>query len=110
MDIFFLFAMIPLPTIHTHYSLMWGTASPQRLCAAARRLGYKRLALTDTDNLYGLWPFLDACQREGIEPRHRSGDHRSGHGGNGRFVWWENAAGYANLCRLITRRHGGGFL
>ena len=27
-----------------------------------------RLALTDTDNLYGLWPFLAACRREGLTP------------------------------------------
>ena len=47
---------------------MWGTASLGKLCRTARQLGYDRLALTDTDNLYGLWPFLEACRREGITP------------------------------------------
>ena len=67
-------------------------------------MGYDRLALTDTDNLYGLWPFLTACKREGItpivgaeltDPRHT---HRA-------VCLVENDAGYRNLCRLITRRH-----
>jgi error-prone DNA polymerase len=59
--------MIPL-TLRSHYSLLWGTASVRQLCRAARRLGYDRLALTDTDNLYGLWPFLEACRQEGLTP------------------------------------------
>ena len=59
--------MIPL-TVRSHYSLMWGTSSIQDICRTARRLGYTRLALTDTDNLYGLWPFLNACRQEGLVP------------------------------------------
>ncbi len=95
--------MIPLIT-RSHYSLMWGTASVKRLCRHAAALGYDRLALTDTDNLYGLWPFLEACRQEGIrpivgaevtDPNHR---HRA-------VCLVENDAGYANLCRLLTRRH-----
>ncbi len=58
--------MIPL-VVRSHYSLMWGTADCGG-CAAGQTLGYHRLALTDTDNLYGLWPFLAACRREGITP------------------------------------------
>ena len=59
--------MVPL-TVRSHYSLMWGTADIKTLCKTAKRLGYRRLALTDTDNLYGLWSFLAACRREGITP------------------------------------------
>ena len=96
--------MIPL-TVRSHYSLMWGTTSPADLCAAARRLGYTRLALTDTDNLYGLWPFLAACRREGITPI--VGAEITDPGSGCRAVCLvENDTGYANLCRLITRRHG----
>lgn len=83
---------------------MWGTASPRQVCRAARRMGYDRLALTDTDNLYGLWPFLAACRHEGITPivgaevtdpvrRRRAA------------CLVESEAGYRNLCRLLTRRH-----
>jgi DNA polymerase-3 subunit alpha/error-prone DNA polymerase len=95
--------MIPL-TVRSSYSLMWGTAYVKQVCRAAKRRGYTRLALTDTDNLYGLWPFITACRREGLspivgaevtDPRHRQ-----------RAVCLvENDAGYRNLCRLLTRRH-----
>ena len=59
--------MIPL-TVRSGYSLMWGTTHIKKLCRHARELGYRRLALTDTDNLYGLWPFLTACKPEGSPP------------------------------------------
>jgi DNA polymerase-3 subunit alpha/error-prone DNA polymerase len=70
----------------------------------ARRLGYNRLALTDTDNLYGLWPFLKSCEYEGITPI--VGAELTDPASKGRAVCLvENDAGYRNLCRLITRRH-----
>jgi DNA polymerase-3 subunit alpha/error-prone DNA polymerase len=95
--------MTPL-IVHSHYSLMWGTASPRQLCRAARQLGYDRLALTDTDNLYGLWPFLAACRREGITPI--VGAEVTEFGGGRRAVCLvENEEGYRNLCRLLTQRH-----
>jgi DNA polymerase-3 subunit alpha/error-prone DNA polymerase len=83
---------------------MWGTASPRQLCRAARQLGYDRLALTDTDNLYGLWPFLTACRREGITPI--VGAEVTEPGRDRRAVCLvENEEGYRNLCRLLTHRH-----
>ncbi|MBW2131133.1 MAG: DNA polymerase III subunit alpha [Deltaproteobacteria bacterium] len=93
-----------LLSVHSHFSLMAGTASPNRLCRKAKRLGYRRLALTDTDNLYGLWPFLEACREEGITPIIGAAvtDPQSK---NRAVCLVENATGYRNLCRLITRRH-----
>jgi len=83
---------------------MWGTANPARLCRHARRLGYTRLALTDTDNLCGLWPFLTACRREGLVPivgAEVTDPHQ-----NWRAVCLvETETGYRNLCRLLTARH-----
>ena len=95
--------MIPL-TVRSYYSLMWGTASPARICTAARKLGYTRLALTDTDNLYGLWPFVTACRRAGITPI--IGAEITAPDTGARVVCLvENETGYRHLCRLITRRH-----
>ena len=95
--------MTPL-VVHSHYSLMWGTASPRQVCRAVRQLGYDRLALTDTDNLYGLWPFLAACRREGITPS--VGAEITEPGSNRRAVCLvETDKGYRNLCCLLTRRH-----
>ena len=95
--------MVPL-TVRSYYSLMWGTCSPAGICAVAKQRGYDRIALTDTDNLYGLWPFLKACEHEKITPIVGSEltDPATGH----RAVCLvENNQGYRNLCRLITRRH-----
>jgi len=85
---------------------MWGTRSPERICRAAKEMGYDRLALTDTDNLYGLWRFLQACEREGITPI--VGSELTDPSTQDRAVCLvENDAGYRNLCRLITQRHSG---
>jgi len=95
--------MIPL-TVRSNYSLMWGTASIKALCRHARRLGYERLALTDTDNLHGLWPFLTACRREGLTPivgAEITDPHRPGRA----VCLVKNETGYRRLCQLLTRRH-----
>jgi error-prone DNA polymerase len=95
--------MVPL-TVRSSYSLMWGTAYVRQVCLAAKRLGYDRLALTDTDNLYGLWPFLRTCRQEGLTPI--VGAEVTDPRCRQRAVCLvEDEAGYRNLCRLLTRRH-----
>jgi error-prone DNA polymerase len=95
--------MIPL-VVRSHASLGWGTSPPERLPVVARQHGYRRIALTDTDNLYGLWPFLEACREEDITPI--VGAELSLPDSHHRVVCLvENDEGYRNLCRLITRRH-----
>jgi DNA polymerase-3 subunit alpha/error-prone DNA polymerase len=95
--------MIPLLT-RSYYSLMWGTASPEQLCAAARQHGLAKLALTDTDNLYGLWEFLRACRRQEISPI--VGAEITEPHGDGRLACLvKDAQGFRNLCRLLTLRH-----
>ncbi len=91
-------------TVRSHYSLMWGTAPVEALCRAARRLGYRRLALTDTDNLYGLWDFLAACRREGLTPL-VGAEITDPHGPQRAVCLVKDLRGWRNLCRLITRRH-----
>jgi len=95
--------MIPL-TVRSNYSFMWGTAPVKKICRAARHLGYTRLALTDTDNLCGLWPFLTACQHEGLTPI--VGAEVTDLQRKQRAVCLvANDSGYRSLCRLLTRRH-----
>lgn len=95
--------MIPL-TLRSHYSLMWGTAAVEQICRRARRLGYRCLALTDTDNLYGLWAFLAACRKENLRPI--VGAEVTDARRSARAVCLvENDAGYRNLCRLLSRHH-----
>jgi len=89
--------------VRSHYSLMQGTAPVKELVKYAARLGYERVALTDRDNLYGLWPFLKACKEEGI--RAIVGAEITDISSNASaFMFVKNAEGYSNLCRLITSR------
>ena len=95
--------MLPL-VARSHGSLMWGTSAPEDLAIVARQHGYRRVALTDTDNLYGLWPFLQACREQDVTPI--VGAEITEPGSQRRVVCLvENDEGYRNLCRLITRRH-----
>ncbi len=95
--------MVPL-TVRSHYSLMWGTDSPAAICRSARRMGYDRLALTDTDTLCGLWKFVNACHEEGLTPI-VGAEITDPHQKHRVVCLVKDRAGYANLCRLITRRH-----
>ena len=97
--------MVPL-SVRSHFSLMWGTASAKELCRAARQMGYARLALTDTDNLYGLLPFLAACEREGLAPVVGAEITEAQTGGRA-VCLVEDREGYRNLCEVISRRHLG---
>jgi DNA polymerase III alpha subunit len=90
--------------LHTHssYSPMWGVPTLEALCQAARAQGHDRLALTDTNGLYGAIRFLDVAKHAGLKPilgaellqnRHRA------------VLLAKNPDGYANLCRLLSARH-----
>lgn len=95
--------MFPL-RIRSYYSLLQGTASPAALCRRAKELGYRGLAMTDRDNLYGLWDFLRACRREGLRPL--VGAEISEPGSEKVITCLvRNGEGYSNLCTLLTKRH-----
>jgi DNA-directed DNA polymerase III PolC len=83
---------------------MWGVDGVKTICRAAARMGYDRLALTDTDNLYGLWTFLSACRQEGLQPI-VGAELTDPHSKRRVICLVENDIGYGNLCRILTRRH-----
>jgi len=95
--------MFPL-RVRSYFTLQQGTASPAAICRRVRELGYPGLAMTDRDNLYGLWEFLRACRAEGLKPV--VGAELS-EPGSGRVVTFlvKNQTGYSNLCTLLSRRH-----
>ncbi|RLC14489.1 MAG: DNA polymerase III subunit alpha, partial [Deltaproteobacteria bacterium] len=95
--------MVPL-CVRSNYSLMWGVDGVKAICRAAARMGYERLALTDIDNLYGLWTFLSACRHEGLQPI-VGAELTDPHSERRVVCLVENAAGYGNLCRILTQRH-----
>jgi error-prone DNA polymerase len=77
-------------------------ATIEDLCRCAKEQGMDRLALTDTNGLYGLIYFIEAAKETGIQPIVGSeivtGKHRA-------VLLVRTPAGYANLCRIISARH-----
>lgn len=88
---------------HSSYSLREGASSPRELIEQARALGYKTLALTDHDGLYGAMEFAKLAEGNGIQPI--TGAEITITGGYHLTLLAETAAGYANLCRIITHAY-----
>ncbi len=87
---------------HSHYSKGWGVGTIEELCRAAGELGMKRLALTDTNGLYGLVFFVQTAREMGIEPI--VGSELLSNGRRA-VLLVKNPHGYANLSRLISDCH-----
>jgi error-prone DNA polymerase len=88
--------------VHSHYSKGWGVGTTEELCQAAREGGMDRLALTDTNSLYGLVFFVQAAKEVGIKPIVGSElvtDKRRA------LLLVKNPLGYANLSRMISHCH-----
>ncbi|MCD4717744.1 MAG: PHP domain-containing protein, partial [Desulfobacterales bacterium] len=88
--------------VHSHYSKGWGTGTIQQLCLAARALGMKKLALTDTNGLYGMVFFVETAKEMGIEPIIGSEIISNGQRA---VLLVKNRRGYANISQIISARH-----
>ena len=97
--------------VHSHYSLLGGTASIDTLIARATGDGLSHLALTDTHALYGAVAFSRAGQAAGIQPIIGMSvdvvappdDVAPGDSAPGRLVLLATGpAGYRSLCRLSS--------
>ena len=103
--------------VRSFFSLKEGAFSPEALARRAAELQMPAVALADRDGLYGTARFVDACEREGVRPilgasltvrepgtlpLPRSG-RRSADASV--VLLARDAAGYANLCRLVTDAH-----
>jgi len=86
---------------HSHYSLLDGASSPKALVARAAELDMPALALTDHDAVYGVIPFVRAAEAAGVHPV--MGAEVTLTDGSHLTLLVENAAGWSNLYRLITR-------
>ena len=115
---------------HSAFSFLDGASSPDELALRAAELGYREMALTDHDGLWGSMEFAQACRAQGVRPitgteltvltgTPAEGDPVGrpsplpGFRGNcppGAFhltLLVEDATGYRNLCRLLTLAHEG---
>jgi error-prone DNA polymerase len=103
----------PYIELHAHsaFSFLDGASTPTELAGAAAAHGYPAFALTDHDGLWGSMEFAEACVGLGV--RSITGAELTvrveGPAPEGRLahitLLVENAAGYRNLCRLLTLAH-----
>jgi error-prone DNA polymerase len=103
--------------VRSFFSLKEGAFSPEALARRAAELQMPAVALADRDGLYGTARFVDACEREGVRPILGASLTVREPGtlplpGSGRrsadasvVLLARDAAGYANLCRLVTDAH-----
>lgn len=86
---------------HSHFSLGWGTLSPEELVKLAADHGARWMALTDINNTSAWLPFHQAARAAGLHPI--SGiDFRQGY----RLLYIglaRNNTGWAQLCQLLTQ-------
>lgn len=91
--------------LHTAYSFLDGASLPEEIVGRAAELGYQALAVTDHDGLYGAMEFARAARAANITPI--TGAELTLLDNSHLTLLAENAAGYGNLCRLITAAYAG---
>ncbi|MFM7137349.1 MAG: PHP domain-containing protein, partial [Planctomycetota bacterium] len=86
----------------SNFSFLQGGSHPEELVARAAALGYEALAITDRATLTGIVRAHGAAKEAGLKLV--IGAHLEPVDAAPIVVWASGAAGYANLCRLLT--HG----
>ncbi len=89
--------------VHSYYSFLDGTISPEQLVRRASRLGYRHLALTDHNGLYGAVAFYRLAREAGIHPIIGAEVRLSD--GSQLVLLVQNQTGYQNLCQLLSLGH-----
>ncbi|HMH54923.1 MAG TPA: DNA polymerase III subunit alpha [Gemmatimonadales bacterium] len=88
--------------VHSHFSFGIGVSSPEALAEAAARRGFRALACTDTNGVYGAVEFQRACEAAAVRPV--LGAHLVAEGQEV-VALAINERGWAALCRAITEIH-----
>jgi len=102
-------SLIPLHT-RSHYSPGAGTATVEELAVRAAAAGMPAIGLTDVETLAGQIRFHDACAEAhvraitGVELRSGFGPGSTGHHEGRLVLLARDEAGYASLCRIVSRR------
>ncbi len=106
--------------VHTEYSLLDGASRIDRLVKKAKSLGMTALAITDHGAMYGVFPFYQACIKEGIQPiigveaYITAGNRKDRSSRQEQKIYHlvliaENEVGYKNLMKLVSIAHLEGF-
>ena len=94
--------------VRSEHSHLYGASRLDELIQAARALGYRDLALTDRNGLYGSVAFYRKCREAGLTPIlgvELSQPGRPRDDGGRAVLLARNLEGYRTLCRLTTARH-----
>ncbi|TXG79025.1 MAG: PHP domain-containing protein, partial [Thermomicrobiales bacterium] len=89
--------------LHTAFSFLDGASLPEEMIARAKELGYRALAVTDHNGVYGAMEFAKAADAAGIFPI--TGAEMTLTDETHLTLLAESPIGYANLCQLITEAH-----
>jgi error-prone DNA polymerase len=96
---------------HSGFSFLDGASSPDDLAAAAAAQGHEALALTDHDGVWGAMEFASACEPLGVRPivgaevTVAPPVPGTVPGTFHLTLLVESAAGWRNLCLLLTEAH-----
>ncbi len=88
---------------HSAFSFLDGASLPDELAAAASGLGYGAMALTDHNSVSGSMEFAQAAAALGVRAIH--GAEVDLECGRHITLLVEDAQGWRNLCRILTRSH-----
>ena len=105
--------------VHTAYSLSEGAIRVKELAKLCVDYAMPAVAITDTNNLFGGMDFSASLRQAGVQPiigcqlslamtqaALRPGGGKGGSGRDAVVVLVQNAAGYANLLRLLALAYG----
>jgi error-prone DNA polymerase len=95
----------PYVELHCHsaFSFLDGASLPDELVPAALELGYRSMALTDHNTVSGSMEFAVSARALGLRPIH--GAEIDLADGRHLTLLVEDAVGWSNLCRILTRAH-----
>ena len=88
---------------HTAFSFLDGASSPAELAVAAAELGHEAMAVVDHNGVSGSMEFAQAAAPLGLRAIH--GVEISLEDERHVTLLVEDAAGWRNLCRIVTRAH-----
>ncbi len=88
---------------HSAFSFLDGASLPDELVAAAVELGHDALALTDHNSVSGSMEFAVSARALGLRPIH--GAEIDLADGRHLTLLVQDAQGWSNLCRILTRAH-----
>ena len=85
--------------LHSHYAFLDSTLSPEAVVTLAKERGSPAVALTDP-NLHGAVEFCALAKQAGIQPIVGAEVTVAG---QPLWLYVQDRAGYANLCRLLSQ-------